>query len=68
MDIAKFVSFRVKFFHFCISFPLTESKFFPLMDVSVFVNVNHTVISVPVSSPRSTTALRCASVIIDAWA
>jgi len=38
------------------------------MNVSVFVNVNHTVISVPVSSPQSTTALRCASVIIDAWA
>jgi len=53
MDIAKFISFRVKFFHFLSVFrnffvsvfiSINGIKFFPLTDISISVNVNHTVI------------------------
>jgi len=39
-DIAKFISFLVRFFRFV---SVNEIEFFPLMDISVSVNINHTV-------------------------
>jgi len=55
-DISKFISFHFKFFHFrfisffCnffVSVSVNGIKIFPLTDISVSVNVNHTVMSVP---------------------